>query len=115
MKTLLYEKKAFCLQSFCLVFRRNIYFWLILIGNVDEWVSHFDLFPFLVRYNEAYTWHSVDTAIHNIIVGKLWVEFFGHTEIVNHRTGHKCSLNFRPAGWFGRDLHKVDGYIIDKK
>lgn len=68
----------------------------------------------LPRYGESYTWHSVDTAIHNIIVGKLWVEFFGHTEIVNHKTGHKCSLNFRPAGWFGRDLHKVDGYITDK-
>ncbi|XP_071855373.1 oxysterol-binding protein-related protein 1-like isoform X3 [Apostichopus japonicus] len=106
---------AFHMSSPHFVYHGSVYPKLKFWGKNVELQTKGVLTVELPKYNEAYTWHSVDTAIHNIIVGKLWVEFFGHTEIVNHRTGHKCSLNFRPAGWFGRDLHKVDGYIIDKK
>ena len=26
------------------------------------------------RYNEVYTWNNVNTCVHNIIVGQLWIE-----------------------------------------
>ncbi|XP_023597849.1 oxysterol-binding protein-related protein 1 [Trichechus manatus latirostris] len=29
-------------------------------------------------------------------------------------TGDKCVLNFKPCGLFGKELHKVEGYIQDK-
>jgi hypothetical protein len=32
-----------------------------------------------------------------------------------HRTGDKCVLNFKPCGLFGKELHRVEGYIQDKK
>ena len=35
-------------------------------------------------------------------------------EITNHKTGDKCVLNFKPCGLFGKELHKVEGYIQDK-
>ena len=84
--------------------------------------------------------------VHNIILGKLWIEQYGTVEIVNHRyrdkycvpnfkpfyrlgayrstyffsieflsTGDKCVLNFKPCGMFGKELHKVEGYIQDKR
>lgn len=83
--------------------------------------------------------------VHNIILGKLWIEQYGAVEIINHRysywffaqslklcgppsvdhssltspeflsTGEKCLLNFKPCGMFGRDLHKVEGYIQDRR
>lgn len=31
------------------------------------------------------------------------------------RTGEKCCLNFKPCGLFGKELHKVEGYILDKR
>ena len=31
------------------------------------------------------------------------------------RTGERCSLTFRPSGLFGKELHKVEGYILDKR
>ena len=31
------------------------------------------------------------------------------------RTGDKCVLHFKPCGLFGKELHKVEGYIQDKK
>ena len=36
-------------------------------------------------------------------------------EIVNQKTKAKCVLNFKSSGWFGKDLHKVEGYLYDSK
>uniref|UniRef100_A0A3Q3X2U4 Oxysterol-binding protein n=1 Tax=Mola mola TaxID=94237 RepID=A0A3Q3X2U4_MOLML len=68
----------------------------------------------LLRHNEAYTWSNPHCCVHNIILGKLWIEQYGTVEIVNHSTGDKCVLNFKPCGMFGKELHKVEGYIQDK-
>ena len=77
--------------------------------------QHFLLYmPSTFRLNEAYTWSNVQCCVHNIIVGKLWMEQCGTMEIVNHSTGHKAHLTFKPAGWNSKDLHRVEGYIMDK-
>ncbi|XP_068449063.1 oxysterol-binding protein-related protein 1 isoform X2 [Clinocottus analis] len=68
----------------------------------------------LPNYNEAYTWTNPTCCVHNIIVGQLWIEQYGNVEVVNHRTGERCCLNFKPCGLFGKELHKVEGYILDK-
>uniref|UniRef100_A0A8D0H8X2 Oxysterol-binding protein n=1 Tax=Sphenodon punctatus TaxID=8508 RepID=A0A8D0H8X2_SPHPU len=68
----------------------------------------------LLEHNEAYTWTNPTCCVHNIIVGKLWIEQYGNMEITNHKTGEKCVLNFKPCGLFGKELHKVEGYIQDK-
>ncbi|POI23482.1 hypothetical protein CIB84_012770, partial [Bambusicola thoracicus] len=65
-------------------------------------------------HNEAYTWTNPTCCVHNIIVGKLWIEQYGNVEITNHKTGEKCVLSFKPCGLFGKELHKVEGYIQDK-
>ncbi|XP_055955417.1 oxysterol-binding protein-related protein 1 isoform X2 [Patella vulgata] len=67
----------------------------------------------LTKFNEVYTWQNVNCCVHNIIVGKLWVEHYGTMEIINHRTKHRAVLNFKQGGWFGKELHKVEGYIYD--
>ncbi|CAL8349949.1 oxysterol-binding protein-related protein 1 isoform X2 [Gadus morhua] len=68
----------------------------------------------LPKYNEAYTWTNPTCCVHNIIVGQLWIEQYGNMEVINHKTGEKCCLIFKPCGLFGRELHKVEGYILDK-
>ncbi|KAM8755591.1 oxysterol-binding protein-related protein 2-like isoform 1-T3 [Acanthopagrus schlegelii] len=68
----------------------------------------------LLKHGEAYTWSNPFCCVHNIILGKLWIEQYGTVEIVNHSTGDKCVLNFKPCGMFGKELHKVEGYIQDK-
>ncbi|TDH10840.1 hypothetical protein EPR50_G00079220 [Perca flavescens] len=68
----------------------------------------------LLKHNEGYTWSNPFCCVHNIILGKLWIEQYGTVEIVNHSTGDKCVLNFKPCGMFGKELHKVEGYIQDK-
>ncbi|KFM76564.1 hypothetical protein X975_15811, partial [Stegodyphus mimosarum] len=34
-------------------------------------------------------------------------------EIHCHTTNLTAQLNFKPAGWFGRDLHRIEGFILD--
>ncbi|XP_054836106.1 oxysterol-binding protein-related protein 2 isoform X1 [Eublepharis macularius] len=68
----------------------------------------------LLKHNEAYTWTNPTCCVHNVIIGKLWIEQYGTVEIVNHSTGDKCILNFKPCGLFGKELHRIEGYIQDK-
>ncbi|KAG7455198.1 hypothetical protein MATL_G00254010 [Megalops atlanticus] len=68
----------------------------------------------LPKYNEAYTWTNPTCCVHNIIVGQLWIEQYGNVEVINHKTGERCSITFKPCGLFGKELHKVEGYILDK-
>lgn len=69
----------------------------------------------LGKFNEMYTWQTVTCCVHNIIVGKLWFEYYGTMEITCHQTGYKAILNFKPYSWSNKELNKVEGYIYDKK
>ncbi|KAM4636729.1 oxysterol-binding protein 1-like [Discoglossus pictus] len=61
-----------------------------------------------------YTWKKVTTTVHNIIVGKLWIDQSGEIEIVNQKTGDKCKLKFAPYSYFSRDVaRKVTGEVMD--
>ncbi|KAM6918580.1 oxysterol-binding protein-related protein 1-like [Xenentodon cancila] len=68
----------------------------------------------LPKYNEAYTWTNPTCCVHNIIVGQLWIEQYGNVEVINHKTGERCCMTFKPCTLFGKELHKVEGYILDK-
>ncbi|CAF1126634.1 unnamed protein product [Didymodactylos carnosus] len=67
----------------------------------------------LKRHNEIYTWESLTCTIHNIVVGKLWFEYHGTMEVVNHTRKLRAVLNFKPYSWSTRELHKVEGYVYD--
>jgi len=69
----------------------------------------------LNKFNEVYTWQTVTCCVHNIIVGKLWFEYYGTMEIVCHQTGYKAVINFKPYSWSNKELNKLDGYIYDNK
>jgi len=67
------------------------------------------------KYGDVYTFSYVSSGVHNIIIGNLWIELYGVCEIVNHNTGDRAIVNFKPAGWFGKDMNQVEGYIVDKE
>ncbi|CAF0936458.1 unnamed protein product [Rotaria sp. Silwood1] len=69
----------------------------------------------LKRHKEIYTWESVTCTIHNIVVGRLWFEYHGTMEILNHSNKMKAILNFKPYSWSSKELHKVEGYIYDSQ
>uniref|UniRef100_A0A672H4Q2 Oxysterol-binding protein n=1 Tax=Salarias fasciatus TaxID=181472 RepID=A0A672H4Q2_SALFA len=67
------------------------------------------------KSNNHYTWKKVTTTVHNIIVGKLWIDQSGEIDVVNHTTGDRCHLKFAPYSYFSRDVaRKVTGVVMDK-
>ncbi|KAK0076277.1 hypothetical protein PV326_010913, partial [Microctonus aethiopoides] len=61
-----------------------------------------------------YTWRKVTTTVHNIIVGKLWVDQSGDMDIINHTDGTKCHLKYIPYSYFSRDSQrKVKGVVMN--
>ncbi|GMS79066.1 hypothetical protein PENTCL1PPCAC_1241, partial [Pristionchus entomophagus] len=61
-----------------------------------------------------YTYKKITTTVHNIILGKLWIDNHGDMEIINHTTGDKCTLKFAQYSYFGRDVpRKVSGFVKD--
>lgn len=61
-----------------------------------------------------YTWRKVKTVVHNIVIGKLWIDQHGEMEVVNHRTNDKCYMKFEPYSYFGGTPKKVTGTIMSK-
>ena len=51
-----------------------------------------------------YTWRKVATTVHNIIVGKLWVDNHGEMDIKNHHNGDNCHLKYSAYSYFSRDM-----------
>ncbi|CAG9855398.1 unnamed protein product [Phyllotreta striolata] len=68
------------------------------------------------KLNEAYSWTNVQCCVHNIIVGKLWMEQVGNMEITSFASGLKAQLTFKQAGGNSnsKDLHRVEGFLYDK-
>ena len=61
-----------------------------------------------------YTWRKVSTTVHNIIVGKLWVDNHGEMDIKNHTNGDVCHLKYSAYSYFSKETpRKVIGVVID--
>lgn len=69
----------------------------------------------LKNHNEVYSWSNVTCCVHNIIVGTLWFEQYGKMEINCPQSDYKTVLEFKASGWTGKDLNRVDGFIVNKK
>ncbi|VVC28920.1 Oxysterol-binding protein,Oxysterol-binding protein, conserved site,Pleckstrin homology domain,PH [Cinara cedri] len=100
-------KEWFCWQEFSMSSKfRGKY-----LQAIPNGTAHLD-FP---SSGNHYTWTKVTTTVHNIIVGKLWVDQTGDMTITNHKDGSKCRLSYIPYSYFTRDQQrKVKGYVFDK-
>ncbi|XP_016537311.1 oxysterol-binding protein 2 isoform X2 [Poecilia formosa] len=63
-----------------------------------------------------YVWRKVTSTVHNIIVGRLWIDQSGDIEIINNTTKETCQLKFIPYSYFSRDVpRKVTGVVADSE
>nr|KAF6312044.1 oxysterol binding protein 2 [Pipistrellus kuhlii] len=61
-----------------------------------------------------YVWRKSTSTVHNIIVGKLWIDQSGDIEIVNYKTKDRCQLKFLPYSYFSKEVaRKVTGVVSD--
>ncbi|THD20265.1 Oxysterol-binding protein [Fasciola hepatica] len=62
-----------------------------------------------------YTWQKIPLTVHNIIVGRLWIDNSGEMDIINHSTGEKCHLSYKAYSYFSSETpRRVTGAITDK-
>ncbi|XP_063694854.1 oxysterol-binding protein 1-like isoform X3 [Bolinopsis microptera] len=60
-----------------------------------------------------YTWNKVCTTVHNIIVGKLWVDQSGEILVKEHKTGASARVKFHPYSYFSRETpRRVTGSVL---
>jgi len=69
----------------------------------------------LKRHGDVFTWPGFKTVVHNVIVGKLWIDHFGEMELRNETTGDKAKIEFTECGWFSKGRYEVSGVIMDSK
>jgi len=62
---------------------------------------------------EHFKWEAVKTAVHNIILGTVWIDHYGETTILNKKTLEKAVVNFKPCGWFSKGWHEISGEVFD--
>ncbi|KAI0808977.1 Oxysterol-binding protein-domain-containing protein [Irpex lacteus] len=67
------------------------------------------------RVKEHYSWKKVTTNVSGFILGSPTIDHYGDMTVVNHRTGDKCVLTFKPRGWRGRDAYEISGYVADRE
>ncbi|XP_017776763.1 PREDICTED: oxysterol-binding protein 1 isoform X2 [Nicrophorus vespilloides] len=63
-----------------------------------------------------FSWRKVTTTVHNIIVGKLWVDQHGDMDIVGKDAaeGITCHLKYVPYSYFSKDSQRrVKGAVMD--
>lgn len=68
------------------------------------------------KSGNKFSWRKVTTTVHNIIVGKLWVDNHGDMEIVGEQSadGYKCHLKYLPYSYFTRDTQRrIKGVVMD--
>lgn len=98
-----------CWQEFTMTSKfRGKYLQVIPMG-----MAHVEFLP----SGNRYSWRKVTTTVHNIIVGKLWVDQHGDMEIVGKAgpaLGVTCHLKYIPYSYFTRDTQRrVKGCVMD--
>lgn len=78
-----------------------------------------EVFPYgrtritLRKTGEVYSLVPPNAMVHNIVIGRTWVDAFGPLTITCKATGAKTVLVFTPCGWFGYGRYTFTGYVED--
>lgn len=67
----------------------------------------------LRAHDEVYSQVPPNAMVHNIVIGRTWVDAFGPLTITCPKSGMKCVLDFKPCGWFGYGRYEFSGFIVD--
>ena len=61
------------------------------------------------RFGDHFTWSKITTCIHNVVVGKLWIDNYGEIVIRNHSTGDISRIRIHKAS--GKEQGQLSGKV----
>ncbi|WIA39040.1 hypothetical protein OEZ86_005186 [Tetradesmus obliquus] len=67
----------------------------------------------LRRSGEVFSHVPPQAKVHNLVLGRTWVDSYGSFIVTNTATGDKVHLEFKPCGWFGAGQHEFEGHVMD--
>jgi hypothetical protein len=53
--------------------------------------------------------------VHNLVLGKTWIDSFGSFHVRNVNTGVRVEMEFKPCGWFGSGQYEFEGLVLDEQ
>eukprot|EP00118_Oscarella_pearsei_P004063 m.16886 g.16886 ORF g.16886 m.16886 type:complete len:152 (+) comp27180_c0_seq4:1083-1538(+) len=63
--------------------------------------------------NTHYTWKKPMTTIHNVILGRLWVDNEGEVVVTCHQTKETASVRFQSYSKAGKQFRELKGEVRD--
>uniref|UniRef100_A0A7I4BYF9 PH domain-containing protein n=1 Tax=Physcomitrium patens TaxID=3218 RepID=A0A7I4BYF9_PHYPA len=65
------------------------------------------------KYEDHITWNRATLCIHNVLVGKAWIDNYGEVSVINHTTGDVGRIRFHKAS--SREQCRITGKMYDSK
>mmetsp|Transcript_9716 Transcript_9716/g.29543 ORF Transcript_9716/g.29543 Transcript_9716/m.29543 type:complete len:828 (-) Transcript_9716:1102-3585(-) len=86
-------------------------------GKTMEMVPHGVLHIEFPEWGDHVTYTLPTTVIHNIVVGKMWVDNYGDIEFLEHREGNRCFMKLQKSGWMTSldDVGELNGFVVDSR
>jgi len=53
--------------------------------------------------------------VHNLVLGKTWIDSFGSFHVRNINSGARVELEFKACGWFGAGQYEFEGLVLDEQ
>lgn len=68
------------------------------------------------EYGDHYVFEQITSCVHNIVIGRMWLDNYGEMEIVNRSNGIRCVIDFSKTGWMSdaRSFASIKGKVYDK-
>jgi oxysterol-binding protein 1 len=51
------------------------------------------------------------TTVHNLVIGKLYIDVHGKTQVINHTTQETCDIDWKERGWTGKNANMMVGTV----
>ena len=61
--------------------------------------------------SEMYSFNLPATSVHNLIIGKMYVDIAGKSQVVNHNTKETCDIELKERGWNGKNANSMIGTV----
>jgi len=68
------------------------------------------------EHGDKYYFTGIKTKIHNIIVGRLWIDHMGELVVQSaDDENRKAVITFKECGWFSKNFRQVDAIVYDSE
>jgi len=86
------------------------------LGNAVEIDTHGRTHIYFPSTKDHFYYTNPKTRVHNVILGKMWMEQNGVINVSNLRTGDSAIVKFKKCGFFGNSCdYKIEGSITDSE